>query len=300
MIHSRRALLYMPGDDLHKIQKAITLNVDCICMDIEDGVALNRKASARETIIQALSSLEFGESERLVRVNGIQTEFFEKDLTAVLSAHPDGIVIPKIENAETIQLVSQKIDGVEKTNGWPLGSMTIIATVETARGILNLRAICQSDLRLSALIFGAEDLAVNLGATRTAEGWEIFHARSEIIMYCAAFGLQAIDIVNNDYRDLEALQKEALLGARMGFSGKQVIHPNQVAVVQEAFAPSLEEVIKAKELVKLYTLQQKKGKGALGIAGRLIDMPVFRQSENILARAKATGRLTPHDEKESK
>ena len=267
------------------------MNVDCICMDIEDGVALNRKASARETIIQALSSLEFGELERLVRVNGIQTEFFEEDLAVILPAHPDGIVIPKIENAKTVKLVSQKMAGIEKTNGWPLGGMTILAIVETARGILNLGAICQSDQRLSALILGAEDLAANLGATRTAEGWEIFHARSEIILYCAAFGLQAIDMVNNDYRDLEALKKEAVQGARMGFSGKQVIHPNQVEVVQNAFSPTEEEVMRAHHVVELYTLEQEKGRGALGLEGRLIDMPVFRQAENILARAKKTGRL---------
>ena len=255
-------------------------------MDIEDGVALNRKAASRETIIQALSSLAFGESERLVRVNGDHTEFFEEDMAAVLPAHPDGIVIPKIENAETVELVSQKMAVVEKTNGWPLGGLTILAIVETARGILNLGAICQSDQRLSALIFGAEDLAANLGVTRTTEGWEIFHARSELILYCAAFGLQAIDLVNNDFRDLEALKKESLQGARMGFSGKQVIHPNQVEVVQNAFSPTEEEVMRAQQVVELYTLEQENGRGALGMGGRLIDMPIFRQAENILARAK--------------
>ena len=292
MIHPRRALLYMPGDDLHKIQKAFTLDVDCICMDIEDGVAYNRKLAARETIIHALALLEFRESERLVRVNGIQTEFFEDDLAAVLPAHPDGIVIPKIENAETVELVSQKMAQIERTNGWPLGAMTILAIVETARGILNLGAICQSDQRLSALIFGAEDLAANLGVTRSTEGWEIFHSRSEIILNCSAFGLQAIDLVNNDYRDLEALRKEAVQGARMGFSGKQGIHPNQVAVVQEAFSPNVEEVIRARHVVELYTLEQKKGRGALGLEGKMIDMPVFRQAENILARGKKTGKFS--------
>jgi len=262
-------------------------------MDIEDGVAFNRKASARATIIQALSSLEFGESERLVRANGIQTKFFEDDLAAILPAHPDGIVIPKVENAETVKLVSQKMTDVEKANRWLEGSMTILVIVETARGILNLKAICQSDPRLSALVFGAEDLAANLGATRTADGWEIFYARSEIILHCAAFGLQAIDMVKNDYHDLEELKKEAIQGARMGFNGKQVIHPNQVAVVQEAFMPSVEEVTRARQVAELYSLQQEKGKGALGLEGRLIDMPIFRQAENILARAKATRRASP-------
>lgn len=289
-VRSRRALLYMPGDDLHKIQKAITLGVDCICMDMEDGVALNRKTAARETIVQALTSLDFGQAERLVRINAAHTEFFNDDLAIALPAHPDGIVIPKVENPEPIQAVCQKMTALEQINGWPSGGMTILAIIETAHGILNLREICQADPRLSALIFGAEDLAADIGATRTPEGWEVFYARSALVLHCAANGLQAIDMVNNDYRDLEPLRKEARLGVEMGFSGKQIIHPNQVSVVQAAFSPSEEEIARAQEIVDLYTHQQEKGTGAVGVEGRLIDMPVFRQAENILARAKAANR----------
>src|SRR5512135_1817528 len=126
-MHSRRALLYMPGDDMHKIQKATTLGVDCICMDIEDGVALNRKADARSTIVQALQTLDFGRSERIVRVNPVGSGLIEEDLKAVLPARPDGLVLPKVANAEQILWVSRKLDEAEVTNRWPAGSILLLA-----------------------------------------------------------------------------------------------------------------------------------------------------------------------------
>lgn len=285
MYRSRRALLYMPGDDLHKIRKAASLSVDCICMDIEDGVALNRKDVARQTISESLHEINFGHAERLVRLNAMSTAYFEDDLAVILPVQPDGIVIPKVEDSQPIHLVSKRIEKLEKEHGWRAGGMILIAIVETPLGFLNLREICQADPRLRAIIFGAEDLAVGLGIPRTLEGWEVFHARAELVLNCAAFGLQAIDMVNNDYRDLEALENEACQGASLGYCGKQVIHPNQVPVVQRAFTPPPKEIAWAKQIVELYESQQNQGKGAVGVEGRLVDMPVYRQAQNILARA---------------
>jgi citrate lyase subunit beta-like protein len=289
MQKSRRALLYVPGSDLRKIQKAVTLNVDCLCFDLEDSIAFTQKDKARKLVTQALSTFDFGNTEKLVRVNGEGTIYFENDLAAVISAHPDGIVIPKVESSAVIKKVSQLIKAAETSNGWERESICILAIVETAAGIINLGSICHSNNRLKAVIFGAEDFAANIGATRTEEGWEVFHARSEILIFCAAFGLQAIDMVNNNYRDLEPVKQEAIQGARIGFSGKQVIHPSQVEIVQSAFSPTREEVARAQKVVDLYSEQQRQGKGALGFEGRLIDMPVFRQAENILARARCSG-----------
>ena len=170
MFRSRRALLYMPGDDAYKIHKAASLVVDCICMDIEDSVAINRKDVARQTIAKSLHEFNFGHAERLVRLNAIGTTFFDDDLAAILPAQPDGIVIPKVEDSRSIQLVSKRIEKSEKGHGWQAGGIVLIAIVETPLGILNLREICQADPRLRALIFGAEDLAVGFGIPRTPEG----------------------------------------------------------------------------------------------------------------------------------
>lgn len=288
MIKSRKAFLYVPGIDLHKIQKSLSLNADCICLDLEDSISPNQKTAARQMVARALKEMDFGGAEKWVRVNGEKTLLTEDDLAAILPSHPHGIVLPKVETAAVIQLVSRLMDEFETTSGWPAKGLSIIAIVESAVGLVNLASICQADERLVSIIFGAEDFAVSIGAQRSEQNWEVFHARSAIVIHCAAFGLQAIDLVNNNYRDLEPLIQEARQGAAMGFAGKQVIHPSQVEVVQSAFTPSPEEVERAVQVVALYTAQQQAGKGAIGLEGKLIDLPVFRQAENVLARFRKT------------
>lgn len=291
LMRARRALLYMPGDDLRKIRKATTLNVDCICMDMEDGVALNRKAEARQTIAEALQTLDFGRSERLARINAIGSGFEADDLAIVLPAHPDGIVIPKVENAEQIRWVSQVIARHEAQNGWPSGSICLLVVVETARGIVNLAQIAAADLRLQAIIFGAEDFAGDIGATRTTEGWEVFYARSAVVTYAAAHNLQAIDMVYIDFNDIEGLRREALEGACMAFAGKQIIHPNQVEPVQQAFTPNDEAIAYARRVIQAFEEHQRAGKGAFALDGKMIDAPIIKAAERVLALAEAAGKL---------
>ena len=201
-MHARRALLYVPGDDRHKIEKALTLGVDCICLDMEDGVAPARKLAARETILTALKELDFGTSEKLVRINPVGSGSEDEELAAILPARPDGIVIPKVESAGQLDRVSERIENVEMVSGWPSGSIRLLVDVETALGILNLKEIANHP-RLDAIIFGAEDFSVSIGATRTPQAWEVFHARSAVVIAAAAYGLQAIDMVNIDFKDLK-------------------------------------------------------------------------------------------------
>lgn len=288
-MHSRRALLYMPGDDWHKINKALTLGVDCICMDMEDGVAINRKAEARQTIARALRELGFGSSEKLARINAVGCGLEQDDIQAVLPFHPDGIVIPKVEALEQVEWASQIIERAELQYDWPLNSVRILVGVETARGILNLKEIA-SHPRLDGIIFGGEDFAASLGAVRTPQAWELFYARSAVVVVCAAYGLQAIDIVTIEFRDVDKVRSEALFGAQLGYSGKQIIHPNQVAPVQEAFTPSDQAILQAKQLVETFEQHQSRGTGAFDLNGRMIDMPLLKAARNILERARAAGK----------
>lgn len=290
-MRARRALLYMPGDDMHKIQKAIGLGVDCICMDIEDGVAANRKADARRTIGEALGSLDFGRSERLVRINAIGSGLETEDLRAVLPARPDGLVIPKVGSAEEVRWVSEQLSAAERQHGWPEGEMVLLALIETAKGVVNLREIAGASPRLQALIFGAEDLAGDIGAVRTREGWEIFYARSAVVTHAAAFGQQAIDMVFMDLHDIEELKAESIQAARMAYTGKQVIHPKQVEPVQEAFTPNEELVAQAKRVVEAAQQNQAAGVGAFTLDGKMVDAPVVRAAEWVLERARAAGKV---------
>jgi len=290
-MHSRRALLYMPGDDRRKIEKATSLGVDCICMDMEDGVAVTRKVEARAVIAQAMKELDFSTSERCIRINSIGSGVEKYDLAAALATNPDSIVVPKIETPEQVKWISEHIETYELSSNINVGSIRLLIGLETAKGILNLKEIAAADKRLEAIIFGAEDYAASVGATRTKEATEVLYARSAVVMACAANDLQAIDMVYIDFRDTEGLRTEAQQGAGFGFSGKQVIHPNQIAPVQEAFTPSDEEIAYAQRVVETFMTSQKEGKGAYALDGKMIDMPLLKNAQKVLERAKAAGKV---------
>jgi len=281
----------MPGDDRRKIEKATTLGVDCICMDMEDGVAVNKKVEARAVIAEAMKQLNFGKSERCIRINSLGSGLERYDLAAAVATNPDSIVVPKIQTAEQVKWVSDHIETYELSSGLGIGTIRLLIGVETARGILNLKEIAEADKRLEAIIFGAEDYAASVGATRTKEATEVLYARSAVVTACAANDLQAIDIVYIDFRDIEGLRFEAEQGAGLGFSGKQIIHPNQVAAVQEAFTPSDEAIGYARRVVETFESSQKEGKGAYALDGRMIDMPLVKNAQKVLDRAKAAGKM---------
>ncbi len=290
-MRARRAILYVPGDDLKKIHKAATLKVDCVCLDMEDGVALNRKEQARSTILEALHSIDFLGSEKLVRINPVGSGFQEEDLRQALSGKPDGIVIPKVETAETIEWAHQSISEVEKEHRWPEGAIRLLAAVESALGIVHLDRIVRARARLEAIIFGAEDFASSVGATRSTQGWEVLYARSAVLTYTSAYNLQAIDMVYVDYKNIPGLVEEARLGAQLGFAGKQIIHPAQVEPVQEAFTPDQETIDRALRLIRAFEEGQSAGKGVVTLDGKMVEAPMIRAAERILVKARAAGRI---------
>lgn len=290
-MHSRRALLYMPGDDRRKIEKATTLGVDCVCMDMEDGVAITQKTEARAVIAEAMKELDFGGAERCIRINSVGSGLEKYDLAAAVATNPDAVVVPKVETAQQVRAISEYIEVYERSSRMPVGTIRMLVGVETAKGILNLKEIAESDRRLEAIIFGAEDYAASIGATRTKEAIEVLYARSAVVTACAANDLQAIDMVYIDFRDIEGLRLEAQQGTGLGFSGKQIIHPNQVAPVQEAFTPSPEAIEYAQRVVEAFTTSQKEGRGAFALDGKMIDMPLLKNAQKVLDRAKAAGKL---------
>jgi len=275
-------LLFVPGDDARKAAKAAAVGADAVVLDLEDAVASDRKIAAREIAAASLANLDFGASERLVRINAVGSGLDAGDLEATLSARPDGYVIPKVESQDQIR------EMVRRTS---LGPVPLLALIETARGVVNLKEIAGADPRLQALIFGAEDLAGDMGATRTREGWESFWARGAVVTVAAAFSLQAIDTVFIDLDDEEGLRKDSALACRMGYSGKLAIHPKQVPVISEAFTPSDEEIAQARRLMELHAQHQASGTGAFALDGKMVDWPMVRAAERLLARARAGGKL---------
>lgn len=285
----RRALLFMPGDDRHKIEKGAALGVDSVVMDLEDAVAFNHKAQARETVAAALREVDFGKTERLVRINPVAGRQYVHDLEATAHLRPDGYVLPKVETVEQIREINQRLESVESAREWPRGTIKLLAIIETARGVMNLREIVQSDDRLVALIFGAEDLAGDMGAIRTPDGWEGFYARSAVVLHAKAMGMQAIDTPYVHPENLEGLEAETEQALYMGYTGKLAIHPRQVEVIQRVFTPTMGEIHRARQLIDSYQAHQASGEGVFLFDGKMIDTPMVRAAETILSRARAAG-----------
>jgi citrate lyase beta subunit len=281
----RRVLLFTPGDDLRKVEKAAKSGADSVILDLEDGVALNRKVEARQAVVKALQSIDFGRSEKLVRINPIDSSLEVDDLNAIINTPLDGYVIPKVENPKQIRWLGRRLD---TANVNP--SVRLLAIIETAKGIINLKEIAGAHPRLDALIFGAEDFASSIGAIRTREGWEVFYARSAVVTHAAAFGLQAIDSIYADFNDTVGLTTETEQSLRLGYTGKLAIHPRQIDPITAVFTPSDEAVAQAKRLVNAHNEHQAGGTGVFALDGKMVDMPMVRAAERVLARAKAAGK----------
>ncbi|XP_049857835.1 citramalyl-CoA lyase, mitochondrial-like [Schistocerca gregaria] len=293
----RRAILYVPGDDERKIRKALSLKVDCIALDCEDGVASNRKNVARSTIRHFLDkecvSQQF--PEWTVRVNSVDSGMCEEDLRVILTGpqKPPTLLLPKVDCIKQLQWFADKLSvivGDEKNKI----KMNLILFIESAKGIMDLPTICQKSIELAekscflpvALIIGSDDLCADLGISRSDDGYEILYARQRLVLIAKAFNFQAVDMVDINYKDLPALEKHSIAGARMGFTGKQVIHPNQVRIVQDAFSPTPEKVQWATDLIAAFNEHQLKGKGAFVYKDSMIDMPLLRQAQHIIQLAK--------------
>ncbi len=229
-------------------------------------------------------------SEKLARINSVGSGWELDDIQAVLPYHPDGIVIPKVKSLDQVRWGSGIIQAAELEHGWQVNSIRMLVGVETARGILNLGEIA-SHPRLDGIIFGGEDFAASIGATRTPEATELLYARQAVVTTCAAFDLQAIDIVTIDFKNLEIVRAEAEFGARLGYAGKQIIHPAQVEPVQAAFTPADEAIAHARRIVETFEASQKAGKGAYALDGMMIDMPLLKNARKVLDRAWAAGKI---------
>lgn len=282
----RRALLFLPADDARKVAKAAGMEVDSIILDLEDGVAFTEKENARRAAAEALlGPLKNSRAERLVRINSWESGLEADDLAAIIPAHPDGIVLPKVERGDDLRYIDEVLTQFENDYGFQRGAIRLMAIIETARGVVNLSEIAASCERLVALAFGAEDLAASLGAIRTQSGHEVAYGRAAVVMHAAAFNLQAIDSPFIRLKDPEGLRAETLHALEMGYMGKLAIHPDHIDIVTGVFRPAPEEVEKARALIAAHDAHQRSGSGAFAHEGRMIDMPMIRAAERVLARA---------------
>ncbi|XP_063699127.1 citramalyl-CoA lyase, mitochondrial-like [Culicoides brevitarsis] len=297
----RRALMYVPSDDKRKLRKSRELEADCIALDLEDGVANNKKDAARQI---ARAFFDAGsnnpveghkESHRraewAVRVNSVCSNLCEEDLKTILGGEikPETILLPKYNETEQLR---QFADWVNKALADAEHKINLIFYAESCKAVMRLPELCEYAVQLSqvpgakfipvSIVFGSDDFCASAGLTRTEEGKEILYARQRIVTVAKAFDLQAIDMVYTDYTNLEGLKAQAKEGAKFGYTGKQVIHPCQLEIVQKAFVPSSEKVEWASELLKAWDEHEKDGVGAFTFKNKMIDAPTMKQAQNIL------------------
>ncbi|KAJ3217521.1 hypothetical protein HDU67_007772 [Dinochytrium kinnereticum] len=269
----RRTILYIPGSDERKVRKALQLTkdqVDCVVFDLEDSVTYSQKTMSTD-----------GGYERCVRINS--SDIGKKDLEVILqSPNLQSILIPKVNNAKDVETFDAIIKTQEKTNP-SLRSLKILASIESAEGVVSAEKIATSSKRLDTLVFAAEDYCADVGLIRTKGRLEMLYARQKIVTVAKAFGLQAIDLVCVDFKNADVLAEECQEGRTFGFTGKQAIHPAQCSTIQAAFSPSDDLVKYAQRIVDGYKAHEKEGVGAFNLDGKMIDMPVVKWAMKILS-----------------
>lgn len=289
-----RSLLFVPGDSERKLEKGFGAGADVVIVDLEDSVAPQNKALAREIAARFIAERRAQTSSAIyVRVNDLSTGLTDDDLAALVSAKPDGIMLPKSNSGQDVQHLSVKLRVREAENGLADGAIKILPIItETPAGVLAAASYAGASARLAGLTWGAEDLSAAIGA-RTARNerggyTDVFRfARTMTILAAGAAEVAAIDTVFPNFRDMAAFEAECAEAERDGFTGKMAIHPDQVSVINAAFTPSVEAVKQSAAIVAAFAAAGNPG--VVGIDGKMYDRPHLRLAERLLARAKAAG-----------
>ena len=290
----RRSRLYLPGNEPKFAVNAGLHGPDGVILDLEDSVHHAEKDAARLVVRNALRCVDFGKAERMVRIN--QGEEGLKDLDAVVPEGPEMILIPKVETSEQVQEVQARIDTIQRARGISQ-AVWIMPILESALGIENAVDIGLSSPSMAALTIGLEDYTADLGVVKTPEGSESLWARSRLVNAARAAGVQAIDSVYGDVADEEGLLAWGKRSRAMGFVGMGCIHPRQIRVIHQAFAPGAGELEKALRIVAAFEEAQEKGLGVVSLGTKMIDRPVVLRARKLVAQAKDAG-LVPDDGQE--
>ncbi len=283
----RRTRLYIPGNNPAMIRNAPLFGADQVIFDLEDGVAINQKDSARILVRNALKSLNFGETEVTVRINPLGTEFFEDDLKEIIPTKPYAIVLPKAETHKQILQICDKIAVIEERNGMPIGTIKLAPIIESALGVLQAEQIALASDRIVGISPGGEDLTADLGAERTIEGEELLYIRSKLLLAARGAGVQVYDTVYTNVRDNVGLLLQTKKIIRLGYDGKACIHPSQIELIHKSFMPTEAQIERAERIIGAYKIAQEQGVGVICVDNKMIDVPVVKRSERILKRAEA-------------
>lgn len=285
----RRTMMFVPGNNPGLMADAHIYGPDALMFDLEDSVKLSEKDSARFLVYQALKTIDYGDIEKVVRVNPLNTPYGKADIEAMVFAGADIIRLPKSETAQDVIDVDEWITECEKKAGLEHGSIGMMAAIESGLGILNVLSIAQASPRLIGIAIGAEDFVTDLKTTRSPEGSELFTARSMLVFAARAAGIAVLDTVFADVNDDEGFRREVEIIKQLGFDGKSVINPRQIGPVVEIFTPTVKEIEHAERVVEAIKEAEEKGLGVISLNGKMIDKPVVDRALRVLKMAEAAG-----------
>ena len=285
-----RTLLSVPGNRQKMIDKARHLPADVLILDLEDSIPQSEKAAARTMVRESIAGMALAGQQVFVRINSIASGLALEDLEAVIVPGIDGINQPKPATASDVIEVADTIERLEKERGITGGHIKLLPWVETAKGLLNAFDIASASQRVTGVVFGAEDFALDTGIMRTEEGDELLYPRTTVVIAARAAGIGAVDTPYNNFRDRAGLEREATLARNLGFDGKFLIHPDQIAPVNRIFRPTEEEIDRARQVVAAFEEAEAKGLGSTSLDGKMVDTPIANQARRLLAIADAIAR----------
>ena len=288
-IRPRRSVLYMPGSNARALEKAKTLPADGMILDLEDAVAPDAKAAARDQVVAAVKAGGFGTREVFIRTNGFETPWFGDDLTAAMAAAPDAILIPKVQNAEQLELIAQRMLSVHadhRTRVW--------AMIETPAAIFNVRQIASAakdaETRLTGFVLGLNDVAKETRARQVPGRGPMVPWIATCVLAAREYGIDILDGVYNDISNTEGFAEECAQARDFGFDGKTLIHPNQIEACNAVFSPAPEEVAQARTMIAAFDLPENKNKGVVQIDGRMVERMHAEMARRTVAIADAIAR----------
>lgn len=284
-----RSMLFLPGNTPNMLINGNCLGADAVIFDLEDAVAPAEKDSARILVRNTLRYMDFSGCQRIVRINCVETPYWQEDLKAVLPWKPELILLPKAGSAADIHKADAYMTALEEKEGMEPNTVGLMPLIETAMGVENAFSIAASCKRVKALFLGAEDLTADLQCRRTKEGQEILYARTRLVVAARAAGIDVYDTPFTDVNDDEGIRTDAEFARGLGFTGKASISPRHVEVINQVFSPSEKEVDYAYEVMAAITEAKKQGKGAVSLHGKMIDAPIVARAGRTIAMAKALG-----------
>ena len=279
-----RSLIFVPGNNPRFLEKAKALSSDIVCFDLEDSVPDSEKKTARNLIKNTLKSRNDYHSQIFVRTNSPQSGKILDDLKEIVQKGIDGIVIPKVNNISELKKIQKDLIQIEKKR--KLKPIQILPSIESSEGVVNAYAICSFGKRIHAVVFGIFDLLNDLGVEYTKDSEGAKYSRSKIPVDAKAAGVSCIDGIWQDLNDAKGFEKDCILGKSLGYTGKSLIHPDQIELTHKLFAPTKSEIEWAKKVCEIYEKSTKSGKGATTVEGKMIDEVHYKQAKSIIDISK--------------